>query len=59
MCSSYQALGQIDKAEQECNTGLELVRKDPQYGPEQVKYLEDFIARKGLKIYSSSAPTPQ
>lgn len=58
MCSSYQILGQIDKAEQECNTGLELVRKDPQYGPEQVKYLENFITQKGLKIYSGTS-TPQ
>ena len=55
MCSSYNLLGQIDKAEQECNTGLTLVRNDPQYGPEQIKYLEDFIAKKGLKIYSSSS----
>jgi 4-amino-4-deoxy-L-arabinose transferase-like glycosyltransferase len=59
MCSSYQLLGQLDKAEQECNKGLELVRKDPQYGPEQVKYLEDFITRKGLRIYSSSTSMPQ
>ena len=57
MCASYQALGQPKKAEQECNTGLELVRNDPQYGPEQIKYLEDFIAKKGLRIYSNgSAP---
>jgi hypothetical protein len=53
MCSSYHALGQDDKAEQECNLGLALVSKDPQYGPEQVKYLEQFIANKGLRIYSS------
>jgi hypothetical protein len=58
MCSSYQLLGQTDKAEQECNAGLALIHKDPQYGPEQIKYLEDFITKKGLKIYSSAA-TPQ
>ncbi len=54
MCGSYHALGQDDKAERECNLGLELVRKDPQYGPQQVKYLEDFITKKGLRIYSSA-----
>lgn len=55
MCGSYHALGQDDKAEQECNIGLNLVRKDPQYGPQQIKYLEDFITNKGLKIYNSQA----
>jgi hypothetical protein len=58
MCGSYRALGQMEKAEQECNLGLSLVRQDPQYGPEQVKYLEDFITRNGLKVFSS-APTGQ
>ena len=55
MCGSYHVLGQDDKAEQECNVGLRLVRKDPQYGPQQVKYLEDFITRNGLRIYSSAS----
>jgi len=40
------------KAEQECNAGLALIRKDPQYGPQQVTYMEDFISKKGLRIYS-------
>lgn len=53
MCASYKNLGQIDKAEQECNHGLDLVRQDPQYGPDQIRYLEDFIARNGLQIYGS------
>jgi len=53
ICGSYHVLGQDDKAEQECNLGLALVRKDPQYGPQQVKYLEDFITDKGLRIYTS------
>ena len=53
MCGSYHALGQLADAERECNLGLELVRKDPQYGSEQVKYLEQFITNKGLRIYSS------
>lgn len=55
MCTSYQLLGQPEKAQQECNLGLELVRKDPQYGPRQVKDLEEFISKKGLKIESSAA----
>jgi Dolichyl-phosphate-mannose-protein mannosyltransferase len=50
MCGSYDTLGQTAKAEQECTIGLSLVRKDPQYGTQQVKYMEDFIARKGLRI---------
>ena len=52
MCGSYAALGQMAKAEQECNAGLALIRKDPQYGPQQVTYMEDFISKKGLRIYS-------
>jgi hypothetical protein len=55
MCAGYRILGEQDKAEQECNLGLALVRKDPQYGPEQVRYLEEFINRNGLKIYNSDA----
>ena len=55
ICASYRALGQMEKAEQECNLGLEIVRKDPQYGPQQVKYLEEFITKNGLKIYSSAS----
>lgn len=55
MCGSYRALGQLEKAQQECNLGLALVRKDPQYGPEQIKFLENFITRNGLKIDDSAA----
>jgi hypothetical protein len=55
MCGSYHALGQDAKAEQECNLALELVRKDPQYGPKQVKDLERFISEKGLTIYNDSS----
>lgn len=51
ICGSYAALGQLQKAEQECNVGLSLIRKDPQYGSQQVKYMEDFISKKGLRIY--------
>ena len=54
MCGSYAALGQTEKAEKECNVGLSLIRQDPQYGPQQVKYMEDFIANKGLRIYPTS-----
>jgi 4-amino-4-deoxy-L-arabinose transferase-like glycosyltransferase len=50
MCGSYHVLGQMEKAEEECNLGLSLIRKDPQYGPQQVKYMETFIANKGLRI---------
>lgn len=55
MCASYHALGQDGKAEQECNLALDLVRKDPQYGPEQVKDLETFITKKGLTIYNATS----
>jgi hypothetical protein len=55
MCAIYRDLGQQEKAEQECNLGLLLVRKDPQYGPDEVKYLENFITRNGLKIHDSAA----
>ena len=55
MCASYKSLGQIEKAEQECNLGLTLIRKDPQYGPEQVQYLEKFISRNGLQIHSAAS----
>jgi 4-amino-4-deoxy-L-arabinose transferase-like glycosyltransferase len=51
MCASYRTLGQTTRAEQECNRGLALVRNDPQYGPEQIKYLEEFITKDGLRIY--------
>jgi Dolichyl-phosphate-mannose-protein mannosyltransferase len=57
MCASYKSLGQIEKADQECNLGLTLVRKDPQYGPEQVQYLENFITRNGLQVYGNPAAT--
>ena len=50
VCGAYHRLGELDKAQQECNIGLALVRKDPQYGPEHVKFLEDFILRNGLTI---------
>jgi hypothetical protein len=55
MCASYKSLGQIEKADQECNLGLTLVREDPQYGPEQVQYLENFITRNGLQVYGNPA----
>jgi 4-amino-4-deoxy-L-arabinose transferase-like glycosyltransferase len=54
ICGAYRALGEIAKAQQECDTGLALVRKDPQYGPEQVKYLKDFILRNGLQVRDSN-----
>lgn len=54
MCGAYRGLGEIAKAQQECDTGLALVRKDPQYGPEQVKYLKDFILRNGLQVRDSN-----
>ncbi len=55
ICGSYAALGQNPKAEEECNLGLALIRKDPQYGPQQVKFMEDFITRKGLHIYPTNS----
>lgn len=55
MCASYQILGQPEKAQQECNLGLTLVRKDSEYGPRQVKDLEEFISKKGLQVESSAA----
>jgi 4-amino-4-deoxy-L-arabinose transferase-like glycosyltransferase len=55
MCASYRDLGQQEKAQQECDLGLALVRKDPQYGPDQIQYLENFITRNGLKIHDSAA----
>jgi 4-amino-4-deoxy-L-arabinose transferase-like glycosyltransferase len=54
MCGAYHSLGQGAQAQQECDTALALVRKDPQYGPEQVKYLKDFILRNGLQIRDSN-----
>lgn len=53
ICGSYHALGELAKAEQECNIGLALVRKDPQYSAEQVDRLKYFISEKGLRIYSN------
>jgi len=53
MCGSYHALGQDDQAEKECNLALALIRTNPKYGPEQMKYMEQFITSKGLKIYSN------
>ena len=53
MCGSYRALGQMEKAQQECNLGLALVGIDPQYGPDQIKFLENFITRNGLQVYSN------
>ncbi|MGA3128949.1 MAG: phospholipid carrier-dependent glycosyltransferase [Candidatus Korobacteraceae bacterium] len=50
MCGAYRGIGQAAQAQQECDTALALVRKDPQYGPEQVKYLKDFILRNGLQV---------
>jgi len=50
MCGAYHALGDLAKAQQECDFGLALVRKDPQYGPEHIKYLKEFILRNGLKV---------
>ncbi len=53
MCGSYHVLGQDDQAEKECNLALALIRNDPKYGPEQIKYMEQFITGKGLKIYNN------
>lgn len=50
-CGAYHALGDLVKAQQECDLALSLVHKDPQYGPEQIKYLEEFITRNGLQIH--------
>ncbi len=59
MCGSYDTLGQIDQAEEECNVGLALIRKDPQYGQQQVKYMEEFIGKKGLRIYNATNAQPK
>jgi hypothetical protein len=50
ICGAYHALGDPARAQQECDTGLALVRQDPQYGPEHVKFLQDFILRNGLIV---------
>jgi 4-amino-4-deoxy-L-arabinose transferase-like glycosyltransferase len=50
-CGAYHTLGDIGKAQQECDLALSLIRKDPQYGPEQIKYLEEFITRNGLQVH--------
>jgi len=50
ICGAYHALGHLDQAQQECDAGLALVRKDPQYGPEHIKFLKEFILRNGLKV---------
>ena len=55
ICACYHTLGEMEKAEQECNLGLTLIRKDPQYGPWQIEYLKNFIARKGLRVYDSAS----
>ena len=47
----YHASGDVAKAQQECDLALALIRKDPQYGPEQIKYLEEFITRLGLQVH--------
>jgi 4-amino-4-deoxy-L-arabinose transferase-like glycosyltransferase len=52
-CGAYHALGYPEQAQQQCDLALSLIRKDPQYGPEQIKYLEDFITRNGLQIHNS------
>lgn len=54
MCGAYHSLGQQAQAQQECDTALVLVREDPQYGPEQVKRLKDFMLRNGLKVRDSN-----
>ncbi len=54
LCGAYHSLGQQARAQQECDTALTLVRKDPQYGPEQVQYLKDFILRNGLQVRDSN-----
>jgi len=54
ICGAFHVLGQQAQAQQECDTALALVRKDPQYGPEQVQYLKDFILRNGLQIRDSN-----
>ncbi len=51
MCGAYRVLGQVTQAQLECDTALALVRKDPQYGPQQVQYLKDFILRNGLEVH--------
>jgi hypothetical protein len=50
ICGAYHALGDLARAQQECDTGLALVRQDLQYGPEHVKFLQDFILRNGLTV---------
>ena len=59
MCGSYDTLGQLDQAEEECNLGLALIRQDPQYGQQQVKYMEEFIGKKGLRIYNTTTARPK
>ena len=54
MCRGYVKMGLIGKAEEECNVALSLIRQDPRYGPEQVKYVEEFMSGKGLRIYSAT-----
>lgn len=58
VCASYRGFGRLQEAEEECNTGLALMRKNPKYRPEQIKRLEDFITRNELNIHTSTS-TPQ
>ncbi len=58
MCGSYRALGEMEKAQQECDLAVALIRRDPQYGPQQIEFLKNFILRNGLKI-DDSAAVPQ
>ena len=55
MCASYHALGQAENARRECNAGVELIRKDPQFGPYTTTFLEKYLAKSGLEIYTKGA----
>jgi hypothetical protein len=57
MCRSYRAFGDDASAISECNQGLSLLRKDPEYPPQVVKYLEDLMTKSGLPIATSDAVT--
>jgi hypothetical protein len=56
MCASYHQLGQTENARRECNMGVALIRKDPQFGPQTMKFLDNYLAKNGLDIYTQGAP---
>jgi len=55
MCRSYRAFGDDASAIAECSKGLSLLRNDPEYQPQIIKYMETLITNSGLQIDTSDA----